>query len=172
MESVLPGSGGDSGGDGGEDQWWKKFEEKKNKKFANPEKYPNFGTPSELFSIKNSMAVFIKAPAKKGCFRYNGAHLRRLRELIAEYDVRFKNGDQYLENTDKTVEEIRRTPLGKLALARDTLMAYLFAIYQNEKEEWEMLRVSGFLAVMIQVAQGATCNNELAKALRDCLSGG
>jgi len=57
-------------------------------------------------------------------------------------------------------------------LARDTLMAYLFAIYQNEKEEWEMLRVSGFLAVMIQVAQGATCNNELAKALRDCLSGG
>ncbi len=171
MESIGSGTGGNDGDEKKEDEWWKQFEDKKKKKFDNPDKYPNFATPAELFSIKHGMAVFIKAPGKKASFRYGGAHLKAIRDLINAYDVVFKNGDQFLENTEKTVEEIRKTSIGKLALARDALMAYLFAIYQNEKGEWEMLRVSGFLEVMIAVAQGATCNNELAKELRKCLSG-
>jgi hypothetical protein len=171
MESLQPGNGGSGGDERKEDDWWKQFEDKKKKKFENQEKYPIFANPVELFSTRNAMAVFIRAPGKKASFRYGGAHLKALRDLINAYDIVFKNGDQYLENTDKTVEEIRRTPIGKLALARDALMAFLFSIYQNEKEEWEMLRVSGFLEIMIAVAQGETCNNILSKELRKCLSG-
>jgi hypothetical protein len=161
-------------GDGGE-EWWKQFEdkkteEKKKKKYAAEDEWPEFQNPDELFGLKNQNGVFIKpAPGQKRLFKYGGTYLKALKTCVYNYDVKFTGGDQYLETSTLTVEQIKKTRIGKLALARDELMWCVFKIYQNDKAEWESLRISGFLVVMIKVAQGETCNNELAKALLGCL---
>jgi hypothetical protein len=158
---------GTSSGGGGGDDWWKEFEDKNKKKFESKDQYPDFENPAELFSLKNQNSVHIR-PGKKQ-MPYGGQYLSRLRDLIDQYDIPFKGGDQYLENTNLSVDQLRKTPIGRLALARDELMAFLFNIYETDKGGWEALRVTGFLQWMIRVAQGETCNNELSKELRKCL---
>jgi len=159
-----------SGGDGDDQEWWKKFEsDKKEKSYENKnDEFPHYDTPAQLFSLKNQNAVFIKSNPKQKLL-YHGRFKNELRNLIQEYNIKFTGGDRFLENATGSIQQIMKSPIGRLALARDTLMAFLFNIYQTDQAEWGYLRVSGFLSLMINVANGETCNNDLAKKLFECL---
>jgi len=79
-------------------------------------------------------------------------------------------GNPGLMITKMPVEQLRKRPLGKLSLVSDELKCCLFSICKTDREECHPLQVSGLLQIMIRLAQGETCNNELTAKLRECLN--
>ena len=125
--------------------------------------------------------------APKKTYRFAGECKTELVNLVNNYNIPFK-GDVHLdhvvqalseqlqsrkgtqEQKDKLLQaELDNTPAGKLSRARDSIIAFVFNLYQDHPGEYHSLRISGFTEILVQVKSGGTCNMELAKKLLACL---